>query len=381
MKRSSGPPGAEVRVRRSPHLVVYWRGDTLVVCNYATGCSAPANALICRLLDFCSEWRTLSAVGLAIGDRPSRLLAKVVAALVARSFLHRSDRPADPRERAMQDLAPWNPEAGFFHTATREVHFWPQREATRRARAQARVRPMPAVVKRYRGAPRTALPVAEMDGAFADVVRRRRTWRRFSREPISLGELSWILGLSAGVQQWVQVGGREIPLKTSPSCGARHPVEVYVVARRVGGLRPGVYHYDAGLHALEYLRRAPTVRRLRAYMPASDHFAASPVLVFFTAVLERQLWRYPYSRAYRAALIEVGHVAQTLCLAATALQLAPFSIMGLADAVIEQDLGVDGIKEPVLYAAGFGRRPPGVSWAPRPRGTLPRRPNPALTPR
>ena len=379
MRHGSGRAATDARVRRSPHLVLYWRGETLVVRNYATGRSAAANALICRVLDFCAEWRTLAAIGREVGDERSPLLAKLVAALVARSFLHRSDRPLDPRERAMQTLGAWNPEAGFFHTATREVRFWPQREATRRARAQARLNPMPAVVKRYRGRPRTALPVTEMDGAFAGVARGRRTWRRFSREAVSLGELSWILGLSAGVQQWVRVGGRDIPLKTSPSGGARHPVETYVVARRVSGLRPGVYHYDAGRHGLEYLRRVPTLSRIRAYMPTSDYFAAAPVLVFFTAVLERQLWRYPYSRAYRAALIEVGHVAQTLCLAATALQLAPFSVMGLADAVIEQDLGVDGIMEPVLYAAGFGRRPAGVSWAPRPRGTLPIRPNPALS--
>ena len=369
------------RIRRSPHLVLYWRGETLVVRNYATGQTAAADALICRLLDFCGEWRTLAVVGRELGGEQSPLLAKVVAALVARSFLHRSDRPLDPRERAMQTLGAWNPEAGFFHTATREVRFWPQREATRRARAKARVSPMPPVVKRYRGTPGTPLPLSEMDAAFAGVARDRRTWRRFSRGAISLSELSWILGLSLGVQHWVHVGGRDIPLKTSPSGGARHPIEAYVVARRVDGLRSGLYHYDAGRHALEYLRRAPSASRLRAYMPTSDHFAASPVLVLFTAVLERQLWRYPYSRAYRAALIEVGHVAQTLCLAATALRLAPFSIMGLADAVIEQDLGVDGITEPVLYAAGFGRRPAGVSWAPRPRGTLPIRPNPALAPR
>jgi SagB-type dehydrogenase family enzyme len=92
----------------------------------------------------------------------------------------------------------------------------------------------------------------------------------------------------------------------------------------------------------------------------------------------RQLWRYPYSRAYRAALIEAGHICQTFCLASTALGLAPFSVMALADSLIERDLGIDGITESVLYAAGVGRPPAGTSWAPRPRGTLPVRPNKRL---
>jgi SagB-type dehydrogenase family enzyme len=98
-------------------------------------------------------------------------------------------------------------------------------------------------------------------------------------------------------------------------------------------------------------------------------------MVFFTAVFQRQTWRYSYSRAYRAALIEAGHVCQNLCLTATWLGLAPFSVMGLADSVIEADLGIDGISESVLYCAGVGRPPRGASWAPLARGTLKTRPN------
>ena len=94
-------------------------------------------------------------------------------------------------------------------------------------------------------------------------------------------------------------------------------------------------------------------------------------MVFFTAIFGRILWRYPYARAYRAALIEAGHVCQTFCLTATRLGLAPFSVMALADSVIEQDLGVDGITESVLYGAGIGRPPRGCTWAPLSKGPNP----------
>ena len=40
--------------------------------------------------------------------------------------------------------------------------------------------------------------------------------------------------------------------------------------------------------------------------------------------------------------------------------------MGLADALIERDLKLDGIAEPVLYAAGVGRPPRGTTWVPGP---------------
>lgn len=375
MSTARGGRAAVLKVRRSPHLVLYWRPGAFVVRNYATSAIAEADPLICRLLDACAEWRTVEEIQSTLGLDGRGLLVRLIRRLVARTFLHSSQRPEDPRERAMRHLASWNPEAGFFHTATKQVRFWSQARARQWARDRARETPMPAPVKRYPRAPRVALPKPAADGEFARVAMERRTWRRFSSEPVAIDELAAILRLSVGVQKWVRVAGREIALKTSPSGGARHPVEAYIVVRRVRGLRPGVYHYDAGRHVLERLRGVPPVSRVAAYMPSSGHFARASALVLFTAVLERQLWRYPYSRAYRAALIEAGHVCQTFCLAATSLALAPFSVMGLADTVIERDLGIDGITETILYAAGVGRPPAGASWAPTLRGSLPVRPN------
>jgi SagB-type dehydrogenase family enzyme len=139
----------------------------------------------------------------------------------------------------------------------------------------------------------------------------------------------------------------------------------------VHGIRPGIYHYAADVHALERVgRERVNAKMLRRYVPRSGHFAKASAMVFFTAVFERQLWRYPYARAYRAALVEAGHVCQTFCLTATWLGLAPFSVMGLADSQIEKDLGIDGVSEAVLYAAGVGVRPRGVAWAPLARGSL-----------
>jgi len=190
--------------------------------------------------------------------------------------------------------------------------------------------------------------------------------------------LSTVLGLSAGVQKWVRLGHREAPLKTSPSGGVCHPIEVYVVARDVKGLSPGLYHYAADRHALERLRRGISERRIREYVPHSGYFARASAVVLLTAVFGRLLWRYSYARAYRAALVEVGHICQTFCLAATSLGLAPFSVMALADSAIERDLGIDGITESVLYAAGVGCPPAGAEWAPLPRGRLSVRDNPRL---
>jgi SagB-type dehydrogenase family enzyme len=369
---------AAPRVRRSPHLVLYWRQGRLILHNYASGRRVSGDPLLCRLLDYCGAWRTPDQIRVTLNLGPPAFVAALIRRLIEQGLLERAGRPANAATRAMAAFDPWNPAAGFFHTATKDVRFWSQPVARREARAQASRTPMPASVKRYRGAPRVALPRPRTDGEFAGVLLQRRTWRRFSSRPVTIGELATLLGLTLGVQHWVRTGPRDLPLKTSPSGGARHPVEGYVVVREVEGLKPGTYHYAADRHELERIGRPITATRLAAYYPSSRYFARAGVHVLFTAMFERQMWRYPYPRAYRAALVEAGHVCQTFCLAATWLGLAPFCLMGLADSLIEADLGIDGVGESILYAAGVGRPPKGVQWAPLTTGSMTRRKNPRL---
>jgi SagB-type dehydrogenase family enzyme len=367
-----------VTFRRSPHLVAFWRDGSLRVSNYATRTTAGATPLVCELLDFCEDWRTIDEIQQGLSSGQSSFIPALAKRLVELDFLEQSDRPVNPRVLAMDKLARWNPEAGFFHMATRDVPFASPQKAARHARLQSARVPRPPVVKRYRGVETLDLPRPDATGEFPEVLKARRTWRRYSSSPVTLPELATVLAFTAGIQQWVHVGSGRTPLKTSPSGGARHPIECYVVSRTVDGLKPGIYHYAADRHALEKLRGPVPLPRMEAYLPNSGYFAKASAMVFFTAIFDRISWRYPYSRAYRAALVEAGHLCQTFCLTATWQGLAPYCVMGLADSLIEQDLGLDGISEAVLYAAGVGRPPRGSTWAPLPRGTLTVRRNPRV---
>jgi len=379
VSRSRRSGRAAVRFRRSPHLVSYWRQGSLLLVNYATRQTASADPLIFEILNFCTEWRTPEEVDRTVG--PSPATAVLLDGLVRLSLLQRSDRPVDPSTAAMDTLGPWHPEVGFFHTATKDVQFWSVRQSRRHRAAATDRTPMPPRVKRYSRAPTVALPPVASTNAFTDVLLARRTSRRYSTIPVTIQELSSLLAFSIGVQQWAQTNDGEVPLKTSPSGGARHPIECYVVARDVAGLKPAIYHYACDRHVLERIHGPVSRERIRAYVPESGYFAKASAMVFFTAVFARQLWRYPYSRAYRAALVEAGHVCQTFLLTATSLGLAPYCVMGLADTLVEGDLGIDGITESVLYCAGVGRLPRGSQWAALPHGTLKTRPNKHLLPR
>jgi SagB-type dehydrogenase family enzyme len=365
-----------VSVRRSPHLVAYWRNRTLIACNYATGSTAEVPPGICDLLDVCHDWTRLEDLEASGVISPSSFSA-TIDRLVALTLLERSDRPADPRVRALSSLQAWNPAAGFFHATTRDLAYASPRRAAKYAAAPKSA--PPAAVKRYKDADTVTLSKPQRDSEFPQVLKARRTWRRYSSRPVVLDELGTLLALTSGIHQWVRGDGFDIPLKTSPSGGARHSVECYVVARDVRGLKAGVYYYAPDRHVLQRLGGSVPIERMRAYVPGSEYFASASAMVFFTAVFERILWRYAYPRAYRAALIEAGHVCQTFCLTATWLGLAPFCVMALADSLIEQDLGIDGITESVIYGAGVGRPPRGVDWAPLARGSLKARPNRRIT--
>jgi len=361
-----------LRLRRSPYLVVYWRDGALLVCNYATRQTAHATPFVLDVLNACADWRSVRDIAAAFADQPASLISQLVDKLVALSLLERSDRVRHPRVAAMARLDEWQPEMGFFHATTRDVRFAEPRAAVARSRARAARLKMPASIKRYPGAERFELQTPRAGGQFPDVLQARRTWRRFSLTPVGIQDLSTLLALTAGVQHWVDADGHRAPLKTSPSGGARHSTECYVVVRDVRGLRPGIFHYRSDQHQLERLGGAVSDARIRSYVPGSGYFAKASALVFFTSMFERILWRYPYSRAYRAALAEAGHMCQTFCLTATWLGLAPFCLMALADSVIEQDLGLDGITESVLYCAGVGRPPRGTAWAAVPKGRNPK---------
>ena len=186
-------------------------------------------------------------------------------------------------------------------------------------------------------------------GELPRVLMSRRTWREFSKRPLTVEQLATLLGLTFGVQAWRDVPGiGRVPMKTSPSGGARHPIEAYVVAPRVRGLGRGLYHYNAASHRLERLRTGATSRQVTTYLNGQDWFGGAAALVVMTAVFARTQWKYPASRAYRAVLLDAGHLCQTFCLVATSLGLAPFCTMALADSRIERDLGIDGVAESVV---------------------------------
>jgi len=134
------------------------------------------------------------------------------------------------------------------------------------------------------------------------------------------------------------------------------------MARRVEGLRSGLYHYAADAHQLERVRARAGSRQIRAYLAGQHWFDGATAVMLMTAVLPRTMWKYSDAGAYRNICIEAGHLGQTFCLIAERAALAPFCTRALADSRIERDLGIDGIGETIIYVVGVGTRPRSGKW-------------------
>jgi len=348
--------------RRSPYLICYWANEQLVFHNYATGVRVAAAPLTCTVLDHFDRWQPADVLFNRMDQFSRPSLRKAVSELAKYSLLQRSDRRQSATESALAAWQYWNPAAGFFHLSTKDMRYtFDPVEEESYLRRWAQKFPMPSSTKHYPRARKFPLLAPNTAGEFPNVLLARRTWRQFSQEPVELCTLSTLLGLTFGIQQWVDfLGLGRLPLKTSPSGGARHPIEAYVLALRVVGLHRGLYHYAADSHCLELLKPGASSQQVIRLLAGQSWYGSVAALVLMTAVFPRDQWKYQYPRAYRAVLLDAGHVCQTFCLVATWLGLAPFCSMALADSEAEKIVGVDGVTESVIYAAGVGKQPSGA---------------------
>jgi SagB-type dehydrogenase family enzyme len=365
--------GRPVRFRRARHLVSYWTDEGIVTWNYAAGKAVVNDAIVTHTLTLCRDWTPAVELRQRLGPVVTGSVDSLLRSMVREKLLVRSDQPVDSRERAADTWGGWNPAAGFFHASTKNVRGPSDREASERAlRRRYEMHGAPPKIKRYARATLTPLPAARRSGEFADVLLARRSWRQFAGDPISLGDVATLLGLTAGVQRTeTALGLGPVHLKTSPSSGARQPLEAYLLAVNVDGLAPGLYHYVPDAHGLELVKKGATAKTIARYIPGQPWYEPAAALLILTAVFARTQWRYPFARAYRSVLLEAGHVCQTFCLAATWLGLAPFCTGRFADDLVEREMKIDGVTESFIYGAGVGSRPAGLDWAPWPEAVEP----------
>lgn len=187
-----------------------------------------------------------------------------------------------------------------------------------------------------------------------EAIGKRSSGREFSREKISLEELSLLLKYSAGITRRNKEGdGR----RAYPSGGARYPLETYCLINKAGeGLRNGLYHYDVKNHQLDVLWDKSFSEAEMDQIANYPFVKDSACFIFLTAVFWRSQNKYG-QRGYRFCLIEAGHVGQNIYLLSEALNLKCCALGGMriSDETAEKRLNIDGITESLIYALAIGK--------------------------
>jgi putative peptide maturation dehydrogenase len=170
--------------------------------------------------------------------------------------------------------------------------------------------------------------------------------------------------------------------RTSPSGGSLHPTECWLIVQRVAGIAPGLYRYRIDTHGLEPVTpgivppqpgdtktsalgdtpvRTWNATELRTFariaVAGQDWFADAPVLCVLAPRFHRNFWKYRnHAKAYRVAVLDVGHLSQTLQLCATQAGLGPFITSAINEVDIERAFGLTHYIDGPLAVCGFGPR-------------------------
>lgn len=304
-------------------------------------------------------WRTTAELSTA-GN------AAVLDALLDKGLLVGEGSDADERDRKLREIH-WRPAAAVMHYASRWNGVDTEDPANRfvenfEGEFLDRLGPAPEVVlERSDKDLRIPLPHPAAT-AFDDLLGRRVTCRNFAREralPTAL--FSAVLYRAFGARALSDYApGFQVVKKAAPSAGALHPTEAYVLVQHVDGIAPGLYHYHPIDHALEPMRALEpeaAAALARRCVASQAYFVDAHAIVFSTSRLRRQSWKYRnHAKAYRALILDVGHLSQTLYLAATELGLGAFITAAINEVDIEQALGLDPLEEAPLAVSGFGYR-------------------------
>ncbi|HEX5124488.1 MAG TPA: putative peptide maturation dehydrogenase [Rhodanobacteraceae bacterium] len=290
----------------------------------------------------------------------------IAASLLEKSLVVGEGSEADARDRKLRDTD-WRPAAAVMHYASRwhgvdteaiQQRFVEELEGN----LLERLGPAPPPV-RERAAAGERLPLARPARSALDALLDGRvTCRNFAAdEAMRQADFAAVLYRAYGARVVDDYApGVQILKKGVPSAGGLHPTEAYLLVRHVEGIAPGLYHYHPVEHALEPIRTLSpdeATALARRFVGAQAYLVGAHAFVIPVSRFRRNFWKYRnHAKAYRALILDIGHLSQTMYLAATELGLAAFITAAVNEADIEAEFGLDPLEEGPLAVTGFGIR-------------------------
>lgn len=199
-------------------------------------------------------------------------------------------------------------------------------------------------------------PRLDSDVSVEETLQGRRSIRAYEDKPLTLEEISQILWSAYGITRPIEDGPDFLRggLRTAASAGALYPLEVYLVARNVDGLAPGVYWYKSETHQLAIISSEDRWEALSDAGLNQPHFNTAAAALVYSAVFERNTEKYGDRGRERYVCMDLGHSAQNVYLQAYALKIGTCAIGAFSDMALMQAIGMTREEEP-LYIMPLGK--------------------------
>jgi SagB-type dehydrogenase family enzyme len=364
-------------LRRATALVITLEGAALHAEAFLVRRRSPLSPMSVSLLLAFAAPRPAADAFVGVRDPAERAeVGAELLRLLDQGLLVAEGSPAAEEDAAYARAWRWGALAGYYHFGIKDTPYQPPAVVHAYLTQQAATDPAPPL---YTPNPPGALhlPAPALTPAQLALLLGRRSTRAFAEAALPLQALADCLfaGLAiVGFGESGAPGEAALPLTPTPSGGARNPFEAYVVARAVEGLAPGVYHYAGVDQSLARVGSAGPPPPLEQLLGGQAWFAGAGAVVLLVARFERCMWKYPHATGFRVVLLEAGHIAQNLLLAATAHGLAAAPTCALSDRAVETLLGLDRVREAAVHAVALGVR----GGPPSPADLAAVRPNPSL---
>lgn len=192
--------------------------------------------------------------------------------------------------------------------------------------------------------------IAKVD--LVTAIGNRESRRAYTKEPLTLEEISFLLWATQGVRGEVISGHA---YRTVPSAGCRHAFETYMVVLNVKELNQGIYRYLPLSHQLLFeFSEDQIAGKIVDAVFRQPYPGDASVTFIWTAIPYRMEWRY-HLAAHKVIAIDVGHVCQNLYLACEAIGAGTCAIAAYDQEALDRLLRIDGKDEFSIYLSPVGK--------------------------
>ena len=190
---------------------------------------------------------------------------------------------------------------------------------------------------------------------FLNVVNTRKSRRKYTEEPLTLEELSFLLWSTQGLKKVMRSGAGV--KRTVPSSGAKSPFETYLVINRVENLKPGLYRYISFEHKLLFIKEIPDAEKTIGELSFGQNFVGkAPVIFYWTAVPYRTEWRYTVL-SHKFIAVDLGILCQSMYMACEAITLGTCAIGYYEQKKLDELFELDTEEEFVVLVHPVGKYP------------------------